>query len=74
MSRPNLTDSLDEIMHDAMEKMKVISIHAAASMCDMEIKCLNKNHEGSYQCSCHAMEYATEIIKQRILGLLKGEI
>ena len=70
-------DSLNQIMREAISKSKVISIHAAAGMCDTKIDCFDPGHISRpyrFCARCSAMEDAASIIKQRILSLLRDEV
>lgn len=60
--------SLNSILLEAIAKTKIISIHAAAKMCDMPLIC-NTEHE-EYDC---CMRKAADQIKERILSLLDSK-
>ncbi len=62
--------SLDSIMIEAIQRSTVISIHAAAKMCDMKFKCVDNNCTFTHCYSCNIMKRAAEEIKERILSLL----
>ena len=62
--------TLEQIAIEGIRKSKVISLNAAAGMCDDKLNCQNHSDVGGICVSCIAMKDAADQIRERILKLL----